>query len=157
MFFIGIITNKKNISFIDEMLAKNVPDANVVFITEKNIENMRNIKFEAILLDMEISKRKNEIRGLLSSCKYLILNHDINFDEAIFDKLNLSLISYGFNSKATFTISSVDESNLIICLQRIIFNKDNIKIEPQEYKVTNTEKGDKYAIIGTKILEIIYM
>ena len=53
-------------------------------------------------------------------------------------------------------ISSIEENSLIICLQRIIFNKNNNIIEPQEYKVKNSENTEKYAIIGTEILKIIY-
>lgn len=156
MFFIGIITNQKNEIFIKRELSKIMPTQNIIFITEKNIDNIKNIKFETILLDNKIDNRNKEIRKIISVCKYLILNYDIEFDNSIIEGLDLTIITYGFNGKSTFTISSVEENNLIICLQRIIFNKNNKKIEPQEYKIENSINTDKYAIIGTKIIKIIY-
>ena len=156
MFFIGIITNQKNEIFIKKELSEIIPIDNIIYITEKNIENIKNIKFETILLDTKIDSRKKEVRKIISSCKYLILNYDINFDNSILGDLDLTIITYGFNSKSTFTISSVEENNLIICLQRIIFSKNNKKIEPQEYKIESSINIDKYAVIGTEIMKIIY-
>ena len=137
MFFIGIITNQKNELFIKRKLEKLVPIGSVILITEKNIGNIKNIKFETILLDNQINNKNKEIRKIVSSCKYLILNHDLEFDNSIIENLDLTIITYGFNGKSTFTISSIDENDLIICLQRIIFKRNNEEIEPQEYKIEN--------------------
>ena len=156
MFFIGIITNQRNEMFIKRRLYNIIPRDSVIFITEKNIDNIKNIKFETILLDNQINKKKKEIRKIISSCKYLVLNHDIEIENSIIEDLDLTIITYGFNGKSTFTISSIEENNLIICLQRIIFKKNNKKIEPQEYKVRNDINIDKYAIIGTEIIKILY-
>lgn len=156
MFFIGIITNQKNELFIKRKLEKLVPIGSVIFITEKNIGNIKNIKFETILLDNQINNKNKEIRKIVSSCKYLILNHDLEFDNSIIENLDLTIITYGFNGKSTFTISSIDENDLIICLQRIIFKRNNEEIEPQEYKIENDVTIDKYAIIGAEIIRILY-
>ena len=156
MFFIGIVTNQKNELFIKEKLENITPDSIIIFITEKNIDNIKNIKFETILLDTQIIKKKKEIRKIISSCKYLVLNNDMEIDDSIIESMDLTIITYGFNGKSTFTISSIDENKLIICLQRIIFKENDIQIEPQEYEVRINENVDKYAIIGSEIIKILY-
>ena len=156
MFFIGIVTNQKNELFIKEKLENITPDSRIIFITEKNIDNIKNIKFETILLDTQIIKKKKEIRKIISSCKYLVINNDIEIDDSIIESMDLTIITYGFNGKSTFTISSIDENKLIICLQRIIFKENNMQIEPQEYEVKINKNVDKYAIIGSEVIRILY-
>ncbi len=156
MFFIGIVTNQKNELFIKKKLENITPASSIIFITEKNIDNIKNIKFETILLDNQIIKKKKEIRKIISSCKYLVLNNDMEIDDSIIESMDLTIITYGFNGKSTFTISSIDENKLIICLQRIIFKENDIQIEPQEYEVRINENIDKYAIIGSEIIKILY-
>lgn len=156
MFFIGIVTNQKNELFIKKKLENITPASSIIFITERNIDNIKNIKFETILLDNQIIKKKKEIRKIISSCKYLVLNNDMEIDDSIIESMDLTIITYGFNGKSTFTISSIDENKLIICLQRIIFKENDIQIEPQEYEVRINENIDKYAIIGSEIIKILY-
>lgn len=155
MFFIGIITNQKNEIYIKNKLCSILSEANIIFITENNISNIKNIQFETIIIDDNI-KNKIELRKIISNAKYVILNTDINMNMNIINNLNLTIITYGFNNKATFTVSSMEETNIIICLQRIIINKKGIKIEPQEYKIEIDENVEKYAIIATQILNIMY-
>lgn len=159
MLYIGIITNQKNEMYIKkELMSISGIKTNysIIFINEKNIENLQAIKFETILLDIEIKSKKREIRENLLNSNFLVLNNDRVIDKSILENIKIPVITYGFNSKSTFTISSIEENNLIICLQRIIFNQNNNIIEPQEYKVKNCENTEKYAIIGTEILKIIY-
>ena len=70
--------------------------------------------------------------------------------------LNLVVISYGFQSKATFTVSSVSERNIIICLQRIIKSVTGKKYEPQEFEVENQQNIDIHVIICLEIILLIY-
>lgn len=159
MLYIGIITNQKNEMYIKkELMSVSGIKTNysIIFINEKNIDNLQAIKFEIILLDIEIKSKKREIREKLLNSNFLVLNNDRVIDKSILENIKIPVITYGFNSKSTFTISSIEENSLIICLQRIIFNKNNNIIEPQEYKVKNSENTEKYAIIGTEILKIIY-
>lgn len=151
MFFIGIITNQKNELYVRREL-KNL---NVIFINNKNITNMRNIKFDAIVIDSKLNN-KQDLRKILANTKYLILNADIEFDLELIENLSLTIITYGFNSKSTFTVSSITENNIIICLQRIIFTANGEKIEPEEYQLKYAENIEKYAIIFTAIIEKIY-
>ena len=155
MFFIGIITNQKNEIYFKKEVSKYVPVENIIFITAKNIYNVKNVKFETIIMDEKINN-KIEIRKIMSNSKYLLLNTDIEIDIEILDNLNLTVISYGINNKSTFTVSSIEENNIIICLQRVIFNKNGYKIEPQEYQIKNQQNVDKYAIIAVGVLKMIY-
>ena len=74
----------------------------------------------------------------------------------IINNLNLTVITYGFNNKSTFAVSSINENTIIICLQRIILSKNNQPIEPQEFQMEITENIETYAIIATHIIKILY-
>ena len=155
MFFVGIITNQKNEPYMKEELSRILPSENIIFITDKNISNMKNIKFETIVIDTKLNN-KLELRKILSTSEYVILNSDINTDIDVINNLDLTVITYGFNNKATFTVSSITENSIIICLQRIIMNKEKKEIEPQEYQIKMLNNTEKYAIIATKIISILY-
>lgn len=151
MFFIGIITNQKNERYVKNELSQK----NILFINDKTIANMKNIKFDAIVIDNKINNRNN-LRKILSNTKYVILNSDIEIDLEVIKGLDTTIITYGFNSKSTFTVSSLTENNIIICLQRIIFKPNGKKVEPGEYQLKLDENTEKYAIIFTRILEELY-
>ena len=155
MFFIGIITNQKNETYMKNEISKILPVENIIFITEKNVFNVKNIKFEILIIDTKINN-KIELRKIISNSKYLILNSDIEMELESIKNLNLIAITYGFNNKSTFTVSSIEESNMIICLQRVIFNKNGKEIEPQEYELEIDKNTDKYVIIAVNILRILY-
>lgn len=155
MFFIGVVTNQKNESYIKNKLSKILPIENIIFITDKNILNVKNIKFETIIIDAKINN-KVELRKILSTAKYVILNSDIDMNLEVINDLNLTVITYGFNNKSTFTVSSITENSIIICLQRIIFGKNEIEIEPQEYQFKIDKNIEKYAIIASEIILILY-
>ena len=155
MFFVGIITNQKNETYIKNELVRIMPLENIIFINDKNISNIKNIKFETIIIDSKINN-KNELRKIISNTKYIILNSDIELDVNALNNLNLIVITYGFNNKSTFSVSSIGENSMIICLQRIIFGKNGKKHEPQEYEVKVQENVDKYTIIAISIFNIIY-
>lgn len=155
MFFVGFITNQKNESYIKNKLSKVLPPENIIFITDKNISNVKNIKFETIVIDSKINN-KVELRKILSTSKYVILNFDVEMNLEVINDLNLTVITYGFNNKSTFTVSSITENSIIICLQRIIFNQEGVEIEPQEYQFKIDENIEKYAIIASEILIVLY-
>lgn len=151
MFFIGIITNQKNELYVK----KELENKNILFINDKNITNMKNIKFDTIVIDNKL-KNKQDLRKILSSTNHLILNADIEFDLELIENLSLTIITYGFNNKSTFTVSSITENGIIICLQRIIFKPNGEEIEPEEYQLEYVENIEKYAIIFTEILKKFY-
>ena len=155
MFLVGIVTNQKNELYVKTELSDIICKENIIFINDKNISNMKNIKFEFIVIDTQINNIA-EFRKIISNSKYVILNSDIENNIEVIKDLNLMIVTYGFNNKSTFTVSSITESNIIICLQRIIFNINKEQIEPNEYKLENDITTDIYAIIFVKIIKIIY-
>lgn len=156
MFFIGIITNQKNEIYIKKELVNLLSEDNIIFFNDKNINYLKNIQFDTLLIDSNLKEKEKELRKVISNSKNIILNSDIEYNKKLIDNLNLMVITYGFNNKATFTVSSIDNNKAIICLQRIIFNENNEKIEPSEYEVKLDQNVDKYAIIGTEIINIMY-
>lgn len=155
MFFIGIITNQKNELYVRNELSNFLQEENIIFINDKNISNIKNVKFETIIIDYKIDN-KLELRNIISNTKYVILNSDIETNLEILNDLNLTVITYGFNNKATFTVSSIEENSIIICLQRIIYNKNKEKIEPQEFETKCAKGLEKHTNIAMTILKLIY-
>ena len=112
----------------------------VIEINNKSIENLKNIKFEQIIInkDLVLNKQEEEyIKKIINATKYIIINADINIqilNNIEIDK-PLKIITYGFNSKSTISISSVKEDYIILSIQREIEKLNNEKIENQEKKI----------------------
>lgn len=154
MFFIGIVSEEKNEKHIKDILKQKIENENVVFINEKNIENIKNIKFKIIVLNKGIDNKN--IKNILINAEYLILNSDINVKIDLIENLDLKVITYGFNSKSTVTASSVTEEEMLICVQRNIINIKGKKIEPQEINIEKDIMLDNYDNMYIMCLAIIY-
>lgn len=154
MFFIGIVGEEKNEKHIKDILKQKIENENVVFINEKNIENIKNIKFKIIVLNKGIDNKN--IKNILLNAEYLILNSDINVKIDLIENLDLKVITYGFNSKSTVTASSVTEEEMLICVQRNIINIKGKKIEPQEINIEKDIMLDNYDNMYIMCLAIIY-
>ncbi|MBD9158334.1 MAG: hypothetical protein EGQ16_00540, partial [Clostridiales bacterium] len=93
-----------------------------IFITgrQKSIGNIKNIKFETIIIDLSLNDFINELCTIKHMCdvaKYVVINTDINTDFNIYN-FKSTVITYGLNRRATITISSITESSILIYLQR---------------------------------------
>ena len=154
MFFIGIVSEEKNEKHIKDILKQKIENENVIFINEKNIENIKNIKFKIIVLNKGIDNKN--IKNILLNAEYLILNSDINVKIDLIENLDLKVITYGFNSKSTVTASSVTEEEMLICVQRNIINIKGKKIEPQEINIEKDIMLDNYDNMYIMCLAIIY-
>lgn len=154
MFFIGIVSEEKNEKHIKDILKQKIENENVVFINEKNIENIKNIKFKIIVLNKGIDNKN--IKNILLNAEYLILNSDINVKIDLIENLDLKVITYGFNSKSTVTASSVTEEEMLIYVQRNIINIKGKKIEPQEINIEKDIMLDNYDNMYIMCLAIIY-
>lgn len=154
MFFIGIVSEEKNEKHIKDILKQKIENENVVFINEKNIENIKNIKFKIIVLNKGIDNKN--IKNILLNAEYLILNSDINVKIDLIENLDLKVITYGFNSKSTVTASSVTEEEMLICVQRNIINIKGKKIEPREINIEKDIMLDNYDNMYIMCLAIIY-
>lgn len=140
MSFIGVITDEKNEIYMKKKLQKllGIIDREVIIINESNIQNIKNVRFETILLGgnyNNIIENIETLKNMISYCKYLVVNVDTDYNLQMISDMDLKVITYGFNRKSTITISSVKEDNMMICIQRQIEDIYGNIIEPQESKV----------------------
>lgn len=135
---IGIVAKKRDIQSIRREIRDNNID--IIEITKESIKNIRNIKFEEIIFLEKINLTEEEYKymnEIISNSQYLIVNGDIDIE--ILKKINIQkpikLITFGFNSKSTITISSVNDDQIIVCVQRDIERRNGERIENQEKKI----------------------
>lgn len=156
MTFIGVATTGKDEDYIIKTIEKNLKDKSikVISINNNSIENIKNVKFETIIVDdillqkdkeENVKKQKNKetLKKIINNSKNIILNSDIIENLDMVKNLNLTIITYGFNSKATITMSSLNESNMLVCLQRNIKILDGRIVEQQEVNIELDEKKGK--------------
>ena len=136
MCFIGIIADKKEYNFIEkQVLEQNKNDElKLININSKNISNMKNIKFETIVIC-------NNIENM--SDKYEFID---------------TILTYGLNQKSTVTISSVSENGVLICIQRNIEDIYGHIIEVQEdaIDIINISNKDLYSLLAGYIIKKLY-
>lgn len=151
--FIGVIADEKNENFIRREIvdALKLRESSVLFIKEKSIENIKNIKFETIILARKF-KNMELLKKILSNAKYLIVNTDRIKNIDIFNELDLKIITFGFNLKATITASSVTQDSSLICVGKEINTIKNRIIEPQEIKIDSGEDTESIMAVVTTLL-----
>ena len=151
--FIGIISEENTENCIRrEILDKlQLNESNVLFIKEKSIENIKNIKFETIIIAREF-KKQEMLKNILKNVRYLIINSDIESNLNLLENINTSVITYGFNTKATITASSVEKEEMLLCIQRTLQNKNGKDIEPQEIKIAINENVNCTMAVSTLLL-----
>jgi hypothetical protein len=150
--FIGIVGDEKNGGYIKKQLIKKLEiNGNfILYIKEKNIENIKNIKFETVIIARKF-KNMRELRKILVNAKYIIINTDIINNLNFLENLESTVVTYGFNYQSTVTVSSVTEDSTLICIQRSIKNIDGNIIEPQEIEIENTENVNLQIAIFTTL------
>lgn len=162
MSFIGIITSNKN----EETLKKGIAQAlkeqnikqNIIIINEENLENMKNIKFNSIIINKEniiVEQRKVLLQQILKNTKYLIINSDIYKKLDIAYNLNIAIITYGYNLKATITASSINEERILLCVQRNIITNNKNNVEPKEIYV-KILYNDIYTTMASNATKLIF-
>lgn len=111
--FIEIITDTKSQIQLNKSIKKEqVNNCEILYIKEKNIDNIKNIKLETLVINKEIEDME-KISKIIENTKNVIINLDFNKIE----KQN-KFISYGYNSKSDITISSIDEDEALIYSKR---------------------------------------
>lgn len=161
MTFVGFLAEKKEENNFEKQLKAALEKwgvkAMVVAINEKSIANVKNIRFESIILNRNMEEPfLDELKEILKTSKYLIVNGDVVHLEKI-QNMDLMVITYGFGNKCTLTTSSVDEENMLFCLQRSIYNRKNEKIEPQEMKSQLSGKiGNQSLKMAIATMELLY-
>jgi len=139
MAFIGFFTENKKENELRQMLKKYFETTGrvhtIIAINEKNIENMKNIKFDILIMDANVIGNTSTVQRVILNAKLVIINTDLDINLKCVKNLQLRIISYGLNSKSTVTVSSVNEDVILVSVQRSVKTlKDNI-IEPQEIKI----------------------
>ena len=155
--FIEIITSSESevqlSNFITKFLVNN---CETMYIKESNINNIKNIRLDTIVINEKVNNW-NILQKIVNNSKNVVYNLDMNesLDKEIFEFGNV--ISYGYNSKSDITISSIEDDQILICLQNTIKNPQNLKIEPQEIKVNvDRESVDIYDVMIVIALAILY-
>ncbi len=156
MSFIGIVASKKVFENIKRKLIEEMSNETINFIqiNLRSIENIKNIKFETIIIEDKIEKFKENkqiLEKICNNCKYLILNTDKNSE---YGKIinREDIITYGLNRKAIVTISSISETDILIFLQKNLKNKENENIEIEERRI----KRKDGSILKTYEILMIY-
>lgn len=146
---IGIIANKKDFQLIKKEITNK--EVELIEITESSIQNFKNIQFDEIIFMKDIKLPSNTYKymsELISKVKYLIINSDIKIEalQEIEIKKLIKLITFGFNRKATITISSVKDDKIIICVQRNIEKnqKNLIEVQEKEIQILNSKNKKVY-------------
>lgn len=142
MSFIGVVAGKKYFENIKKKITEEVKDKTINFIqiNLRSIENVKNIKFEIIIVEDNLDKFKNNketLERIFKNTQYLMINTDKNLEEKI-DKIPNS-ITYGLNQKATVTVSSISDANILIYWQKSLKNREGHKIEIEERRIKRKE------------------
>ena len=149
--FIEIITDTKSQMQLNKSIKKEqLNNCEILYIKEKNIDNIKNIKLETLVVNKEIEDME-KISKIIENTKNVIINLDFNKIE----KQN-KFISYGYNSKSDITISSIDEDEALIYIQKEITSIFGRKIEPQEVKVKLKSDINIYNIMIIIALNVLY-
>lgn len=146
--------DKENISALRK-------DGIVVFVTEISPEDLHlyysiHIKFDIIIYNTEIIL---DYRCL--ECSYLILNSDDeNWLRLPLKGLKALVVSYGFNNKASLTVSSYNDDNntrLNLYLQREITSILYSKIEPFEFTINfkTIDERETYKILAAATTSLV--
>lgn len=137
---IGIIAKENDSNFIKNEILKNTikTQFEIININKRSLENIKNITFEILIINenvKELLKTSKYLEDIIKRAKYLILNSDISNDLEFFKENKINVVTYGLNRKATITVSSIKEDNVLICVQRNIENISKKIIEEQEFNI----------------------
>ena len=146
MSIIGIIASQRQTNQIKKEIEKQNIKVEIVCINSRSIENVKNIKFEILIIQDSLEKLKEKqehIRKMLIEAKYVLLNTDQSIKEEIFKDIDIKILTYGLKRKATITLSSIEESQVIISIQRAFKNLEGKIIEQQEIPIEVIKKSTK--------------
>lgn len=160
---VGIIAKKKDF----QAIKREFQNCNIelIYLNKETIKNVTKIFFEEIIILEDIILMPDEYKfmnEIVLKTKYLLINADIeiNILKYITIEKPIKIITFGFNSKATISISSVNDEKIIVCLQRNLERVDNKIIESQEKEIkifqdTNKKIHNKLVVFIIKELHNI--
>ena len=160
--FIGIFAKENDNNFIKNEICKNskVNKFEVFNINQKSLENLKNVKFDILIIKEDISniiKKSNYIENIIKKATYIIVNKDIKNNKILLNQ-NINIITYGFNTNSEITISSIKEDNIMICIQNKIKSVNERIIEEQEVsiKIKKHNINKLYNIMAVFTVLMIY-
>lgn len=161
MSFIGILSENKSFENIKaklmEMAGQN--KLNSIFINQKSIENMKNIKFDVVVIDSDWNKledKKEILKQIAKKSNYVLINTDVN--KITNESEKEKVITYGLNQRAIVTISSITDSDILIYVQKHIKTKQNklLEIEEKRLKINEKCKLKTYEILILYTIFLLY-
>ena len=160
MFIIGIIANSAQAKQIEKEIKQEELNVKIIWVNYKNIENLKNIKFEIIIMQNigeNLKQNKEEVKNLVKNSRYILLNTDTNIDSKMFEETKAQIITYGLKQKSTITTSSIEENQTIVSIQRSFKNMQGKVVERQEIPTELNKKGINNVyntLIKTSIINI---
>ena len=146
MSIIGIVASQRQTNEIKRQIKQEESKVELISINYKSIENIKNIKFEILVIQDSLEKlqeKKEYLREIIRNTKYLLLNADIIINKDIFKNINLKTITYGLKQKSTIIASAIGEKQVVISIQRCFKNINNNIVEQQEIPVEVIRKTSK--------------
>ena len=100
----------------------------------------------ATRIDSNIRELEGTLNKLIAKSEYVIVNEDIGTIIDLLKDIKSNIITYGFNSKSTITMSSVTDDSIQVSVQRNIISKKS-EVEQQEISLNKEAKSDVYDIM----------
>ena len=161
MSFIGILSENKSFENINAKLMEVASQNkfNSILIKKKSIENMKNIKFDVVVIDSDWNKlegQKEILKQIAKKSNYVLINTDVNKITNEFEKEKV--ITYGLNQRAIVTVSSITDSDILIYVQKHIKTKQNkvLEIEEKRLKISEKCKLKTYEILILYTIFLLY-
>ena len=154
MYFIGIITDKNSENNIKNIMNKRLDGQQIIFLNKDNICNYKNVRFDSIVINNRIDDRY-VLNKLIEKSRYVLYNSDLNKEHRFVNNC-YNMISYGYNSKANVTISSVEDDEYLLYIQGISSDNNSL-IDMQEVRFQKGRKNvNVYDGMITTIINLIY-
>lgn len=150
MYFIGIITDKNSENNIKSIMKNKLNDNRIIFLNRENIDNYKNVRFDSIVINNKVDD-KYILNKMMEKSRYVLLNSDFEKDNRYINNC-YNLISYGFNSRANVTISSVGDDECLLYIQGVASNDDMQEIKFKKGR-TNVNVYDGMI---TTIINLLY-
>ena len=155
MSFIGIVASLQSFKKIQQIIKNEIKDESIsiIHINLRSIENIKNIKFETIIIEDNLKKfdnKKEIIKRICENAPYVIINTDINKKYLEIEKAQ-NKITYGLNQNADVTVSSITDSDVLVYWQKSLNNKIGEKVEIEERRIQRKWKKN------LKIYEILIL
>lgn len=153
MSFIGVVANRKCFENIKKKITEKINGETIRFIqiNLRSIENIKNIKFETIIVEDNLKKFQDNqevLKRILENTSYIIINTDKNSNYEKMKEIEHS-ITYGLNRKAMVTVSSISETDILVYWQKTLVNRagNTIEIEERRIKKKQGEALKTYEIL----------